>query len=168
MKSVNRTPGSVSLLAAPPGLDLLPSASTEVPKRSWADIVKSQKCDNDKELTSQKCMEQSLQSMDTDSETQANSSTVESDISDSESSVGDSPSVQPAAEPLKLDLSNAIGYMEDLTATAYNDINARRMRIDAPVFVPMSMIAATTTIAPPPGLRTSLRSQAKAFVPGAW
>jgi hypothetical protein len=174
MKFINRPEGATPGLAAPPGLDLIPHVAAMAPKRSWADVVKSQRYGMDTESMSQKLMEQSSQSADTDGETQADSSFLGSDVSDSESSVGDSPSLNPAVASLKLDLNDLINFEQEydvsekgLPAPAYIDIDSR-LRGDAPVFVPMSMVAATTMIAPPPGLRTSLRSQAKAFVPGAW
>jgi hypothetical protein len=164
----------MSVLAAPPGLELIPNVSPLVSKRSWADVVKSQRCETKRERTSPKRKEQSFQS-DTDEETQANSSTVDSDISDSESSIGDSLLLRPEAVTCLLDVNDPIQSKQqsDLEtcrpeSACVNASKCTRLRKSAPVFVPIGTDSAIATIPPPPGLRTSLRIQANAFVPKGW
>jgi hypothetical protein len=174
MKFTISSEGSMSLLAAPPGLELIPDVSPMVPKRSWAEVVKSQRYETNMERTSQKRVEQASQS-DSDEETQANSSSLESDISDSESSISDSPSLNPEPVTLKHGVNDAIQSEQQSgfemcrpTLACTDDEACTRLRRNARPFVPMGTATMMTTIAPPPGLHTILRSQANAFVPGAW
>jgi len=156
----------MSMLRAPPGLDPIPMVSPKVSARTWADVVKPRRCEANK-------MEKVAQRAESDEETQANSSTLESDFSDTESSSGSSASLTCGKTSRKLDLDDLIrfepqsAHEADLTAQACTEVDACiRLRSDAPVFVPRDLTATMTTIGPPPGLRTSLRTQAKAFVPG--
>jgi len=153
-------------LEPPPGLDP-PS------RRTWADVVKS-KAPIDQGAWSPG---KTANSEDIDEETRASSMNSDSELSDCETLCtkkssdlnADAPSFAPE---MNCDAAPFVpGAFNLLDVEAHT-----RLRSSASLFVPGAMVSPspcyTSSIpAPPPGLRTDLNGQAKAFVPrlmGSW
>jgi hypothetical protein len=188
MKCITSPNGSMSSLAAPPGLQPMPDLSPDVVKRAWADILKS-KGDDMKRLlyeeikrdyTSQKNMGQASELVDKDEEeTQATSTSVDSEWSDSESSMESSAPLHPEPTSFNLDLDGAehslmltrlmLDVEKDLDDLLYSELayselaiactrlqtRCAHLRSDAPLLVPTGMDLTTASSSPPSGLRTT-------------
>merc|ERR1719356_681832 len=151
MKFVNNSEVSTTAIAAQRGLV---SNTKELVKseRTWADVVKSRRCETNKESIAH-MLEQQFPPSDTDEETQANSSTFESDTSDSESSVGNWPASESEAGAPELNSCDLIQSEQQIVSetcqTAIASINpekSTRLRRHAPLFVPVGMSATTAVI----------------------
>jgi hypothetical protein len=133
-------------------------------KRTWVDIVKSNSGDMKRllydeikrEYTSQKNMGQAFELVDKDEdETQANSSPIESEWSDSESSMEGSVPLNPESTPSHVDFDEFF-YSELAIACTRLQTRCARLRDDVPLFVPTGMAQTKVSIAPTSGLCTSL------------